>query len=134
MHKTILRSWFSSFLVAIAFALPVGAADSVKALRALLVCGGCCHDYTNQKRILSEGISARAYVEFTIVQEGNDRTNRVSIYEKPDWWKGYDIIVHNECFGMVNDDKFIENITAAHATGVPGPVQGFAVCAGSPPL
>jgi len=31
-------------------------------------------------------------VEFTIVHEGNDRTNRVSIYEKPNWWQGYDVI------------------------------------------
>jgi type 1 glutamine amidotransferase len=88
-------------------------------IRALMVCGGCCHDFTNQKKIISEGVSNRANVVFTIVQEGNDRTNRVSIYEKPDWWKGYDVIVHNECFGFVDDDKFIENIAAAHAT-VPG--------------
>ena len=91
-------------------------------LRALMVCGGCCHDYENQKHILADGISARANVEFTIVHEGEgnaDRTHKVSIYEKPDWWKGYDVILHNECFGYVDDDKFIEGIPAAHAGGVP---------------
>jgi uncharacterized protein len=87
-------------------------------LKALMVCGGCCHDYKNQKQILSEGISKRANVQFTIVHEGDDRTNRVSIYEKPEWWKSYDVIFHNECFGMVSDDAFIENIAAAHKAGV----------------
>jgi uncharacterized protein len=96
------------------------AADDARPLRALMVCGGCCHDYANQKRILSEGISNRAHVVFTVVHEGNDRTNRVSIYEKPNWWKGYDVIVHNECFGYVEDTNFIANIAAAHDAGVPG--------------
>jgi type 1 glutamine amidotransferase len=90
-----------------------------KPLRALMVCGGCCHDYAKQKVILSEGISARANVEWTIVQEdapkgSDERSHRVSIYEKPEWWKGYDVIVHNECFGYVADDKFIEGIAEAH--------------------
>ena len=119
------RTNFAFFVRLAAFVLLSGlstapAADETKPLRALLVCGGCCHDYTKQKTILSEGISNRAQVVFTVVHEGSDRTNRVSIYEKPNWWKGYDVIVHNECFGYVDDDKFIEGIAAAHAAGVPG--------------
>jgi len=121
MHKPLLTLRFPlpAFLFVLFFALAGRAADSAQPLRALMVCGGCCHDYLNQKTILSEGISNRIHVQFTIVHEGNDRTNRVSIYEKPDWWKGYDIIVHNECFGMVSDDKYIENIAGAHAAGLP---------------
>jgi len=30
-----------------------------KPIRALLVAGGCCHDYAKQKDILTQGISAR---------------------------------------------------------------------------
>jgi uncharacterized protein len=114
MHKNalVLAAWLGSLIFAL-------AADTPKPLRALLVAGGCCHDYASQKKILSEGISARAHVEFTVVHEGNDRTNRVSIYERPEWWKGYDVIVHNECFGMVSDDAFVNNIAAAHKAGVP---------------
>ncbi len=116
------------FLVAalLAFAIhPLGAADAPKPIRALMVCGGCCHDYTNQKRIISEGVTARASVEWTIVQEdapagANERLHRVSIYEKPEWWKGYDVIVHNECFGAVEDVAFVEGIAAAHKAGVAG--------------
>ena len=116
-----------TLLLGVAALHPTTAADAPapKPLRALMVCGGCCHDYTSQKKILSEGITARANVEWTIIQEGapkgaDERNHRVSIYEKPEWWKGYDVIVHNECFGAVDDNKFIEGITAAHKAGVPG--------------
>ncbi|HEY2341924.1 MAG TPA: ThuA domain-containing protein [Chthoniobacteraceae bacterium] len=101
------------------------ADEPTKPLRALLICGGCCHDYEAQKKILSEGISARANVEFTIVHEGiptaNDdmRTHRLSLYEKPNWWAGYDVIIHDECFGFVGDNDFVAKIAAAHQAGVP---------------
>ena len=49
----------------------------------------------------------------------DERKHRVSIYEKPDWWKGYDVVVHNECFGAVDDNAFVEGIAAAHKAGVP---------------
>jgi hypothetical protein len=96
------------------------AAD-VKPLRALMVTGGCCHDYPNQKNILSEGISKRANVTWTIVHEGGDtRNHKISIYNNPEWWKGYDIVLHNECFGYVDDVPFVEGIAAAHKqAGVP---------------
>ena len=98
----------------------VKAAEPAKPLKVLMVTGGCCHDYGNQKRILAEGISARANVEFTIVHEGGDkRDHKVSIYENPDWAKGYDIVLHNECFGQVTDVAFVERIAKAHHDGVP---------------
>jgi hypothetical protein len=68
-------------------------------LRALLITGGCCHDYDAQKRILSDGISARANVEWTIVQDpSTGTTGRPKIYEKENWADGFDVVVHNECF------------------------------------
>jgi type 1 glutamine amidotransferase len=110
-------------LLACAFIGQASAQEKPKPLRALLVTGGCCHDYTSQKKILSEGISARANVEFTVVHEGGDsREHRVSIYEKPNWAAGYDVVVHNECFGAIKDDAFVEGITAPHKAGVPAVV------------
>jgi uncharacterized protein len=99
-------------------------ADDVKPLKVLMVTGGCCHDYENQKRILSEGISGRANVEFTIVHEEGpagkkEKNYKISIYEKEDWAKGYDVVVHNECFGAVDDVAFVERIAKAHHNGVP---------------
>jgi type 1 glutamine amidotransferase len=88
-------------------------------LRALLVTGGCCHDYATQKKILREGISARANVEWTIVHEGSDRSDRNSAYLKPDWAKGFDVVVHNECYGAEKEVAFVESIAAAHKAGVP---------------
>ena len=89
-------------------------------LRALMIAGGCCHDYENQKRILSIGISERANVEWTIVHEGGtDRDHKIGAYKTKDWAKGFDVIVHNECFGGVTDVPFIENIAKAHEVGVP---------------
>jgi len=98
---------------------PVWAADAARPLKALLVTGGCCHDYTQQKKILSDGISARANVVWTIVQEGDNREHKMSIYTNANWARGYDVIVHNACFGFVNDDAFVETIAAAHRRGVP---------------
>lgn len=98
-------------------------AEDMKPLKVLMVCGGCCHDYENQKLILSEGISARANVEFTIVHEEarvkDDRTHQVSIYKEKDWAKGYDVVLHNECFGAVTDVAFVDGIAKPHFDGVP---------------
>jgi len=102
---------------------PVARADDEstappKTLRALLITGGCCHDYERQKEILPQGISARARVEWTIVHEGGTSQNhRISVYEKPDWTKGYDVVVHNECFSQITDRAFIGNVIGAHRNG-----------------
>lgn len=99
-------------------ALAADEAKGVKPLRALMISGGCCHDYARQQVILSEAISARARVEWTFVyEETTAKDHRVSVYEKPDWAKGYDVIVHNECFSGVTDPAFIENVLAAHRNG-----------------
>lgn len=101
------------------------AADSspdkiVKPVKVLLVLGGCCHDYARQKEILKQGISARMPAEFTIVHEGDPNSaHRHSIYEKKEWWKGYDVIIHDECTSAVKDVDFIQNILSAHKAGVP---------------
>ncbi len=91
-----------------------------KPIHALMVCGGCCHDYESQKKIIAEGISSRAKVIWTVVHEGGDtRNHKVSIYERDDWAKGYDVVVHNECFGQVDDVAFVERIAKPHFEGVP---------------
>ena len=100
-----------------------GAAEA-KPLRALMITGGCCHDYTAQKKILSEGISARANVTWTIMHEGDEdkKMHKFAIYEKPDWTKGYDVVVHNECSGGITNVEWVEHIAKGHAGGVPAVV------------
>ena len=107
-------------LAALLLFLGLGLGHAASPLKVLMITGGCCHDYENQKRILSEGISKRANVEFTILHEGGEkRDHRVSVYEKADWAKGYDAVLHNECFGGVTDKAFVNQIAKAHRNGVP---------------
>ncbi len=95
----------------------------VKAIKALLVTGGCCHDYKTQTKILTEGISARVKVNWTVVHEGGtNRNHKVSIYQDAKWAEKYDVVVHNECFGGVKDVKLVERIAAGHKAGVGGVV------------
>lgn len=89
-------------------------------IQALLVTGGCCHDYERQKRILTRGISARANVQWTVVQQGGKTTDTaIELYRDPDWADGFDIIVHNECFAGVDDPQFVDRILAPHRDGTP---------------
>jgi type 1 glutamine amidotransferase len=121
---------FTILGLAVLFFVAAGSrsALAVEPIRALLITGGCCHDYGEQQTILTEGISARANVVWTILYEGGSskggviRDHRMSIYEKTDWAKGYDIVVHNECFGDVTNADFVNHISKAHFDGVPAVV------------
>lgn len=93
------------------------ATFAAEPLRALMVCGGCCHDYEAQKKILSEGISARANVTWTIIHEGTDRAHYVGLYTNANWAKGYDVVLHNECFGQATNVAFVDGIVRAHRDG-----------------
>src|SRR5262245_39071807 len=74
------------------------AADEPKPIRALLVLGGCCHDYKTQQQTLTKGISARANVQWDISYDPDTGTRHLNPwYEKEDWAKGFDVIVHDEC-------------------------------------
>ena len=111
-------------LSSIVFCLGIAVASvavGAEPLKGLLITGGCCHDYENQKRIITDGLSQRANIVWDIAHEGGDsRDHKVSVYSDPDWAKRYDLIVHNECFGAVTDPEFVKSIAAAHFDGVPG--------------
>jgi len=99
-------------------ALPGWAAD-VKPLRALLITGGCCHEYGKQKDVLKAGLEARANVDITQVHTDDTTTKaRFEIYEKPDWAKGYDVVIHDECSADVKEMPYVQNIVNAHQQGV----------------
>ena len=125
------RSFCSSFGFRLSFVITFlilaflsSVAPAAEPLRALLITGGCCHDYEGQKKVLTEGISARANVTWTIVHEGgsDSKETKFSIYEKPDWTKGFDVVVHNECSGMVTNVEWVEHIAKGHFDGVPAVV------------
>ncbi len=97
--------------------------ESPKPIRALLVLGGCCHDYYKQKDILTKGISARANVQWTIAYDPEDKRERLNpVYENPDWAKNFDVVVHDECTAQVKDLKLIDRILKPHREGLPAVV------------
>lgn len=119
------RRWmFAIALTAVALAPALvsraPAQDAKKPIKALLVIGGCCHEYQNQKDILAKGIAARANVDVTIAYEADKGTKKLNpIYANPDWSKGYDVIIHDECSADVSDKAIVERILQPHRDGLP---------------
>lgn len=107
------------FVFCAVLAATLGAAEKVRPIKALLVTGGGFHDFDAQRKTLVAGLNQRLNLDLTVVQEGTTREHRMSIYEKADWAAGYDVIIHNECFGMVADKDFVERVAAPHKAGVP---------------
>jgi type 1 glutamine amidotransferase len=92
-------------------------------IRALLVVGGCCHDYDNQKGLLTRGLSSRANIEWTIAHDPDTSTRHKNpVYDRPDWSKNFDVIVHDECSSDVSDMKVIDTILEPHQNGLPAVV------------
>lgn len=99
------------------------APDDTKPVRALLVIGGCCHDYKKQQELLTKGISARANVQWAVAYDPDTTTKHLNpVYEKDDWAKGFDVVVHDECSADVKDLKIVERILKPHKEGLPGVV------------
>jgi type 1 glutamine amidotransferase len=95
-------------------------AEEPKPIRALLVLGGCCHDYKEQQQILTKGVSARANVQWAVSYDPDTGTKHLNPwYEKDDWAKGFDVVVHDECCSDVNDVKTVEKILKPHRDELP---------------
>lgn len=110
----------AAFLGQAIFGHRPAAADEPRSLRALLVLGGCCHDYKAQQKILTEGISARANVQWAIAYDPDTTTGHLNPwYEKEDWARGFDVVVHDECCSDVKDLKIVEKILKPHRDGLP---------------
>lgn len=93
-------------------------------LKVLLVTGGCCHDYGQQREILPAAVDLKSKlkVEWTIYHQRTGATNRdLELYKNPNWADGYDVVVHNECFANAptGDEAFLGNILKPHREGVP---------------
>ena len=70
--------------------------------------------------LLKKGLEARAHVQVEFVFNPDTSTKaRYEVYEKPDWAKGYDVIIHDECSADVKELEYVQGILAAHKAGVP---------------
>ena len=106
------------------FALP-GLAQEEKGqtgkgpIKALIITGGCCHDYPFQTKAMQLAAKENnVNIEWTVINEGGKGTKAmIKLYEKEDWAAGFDVIIHNECFADTDDQDYIQKITKAHAKG-----------------
>ena len=86
---------FALLLIALPALAPAAdkKASNAKPLRALLVTGGCCHDYELQAKALTEGSQKLAAVTWTVVNEGGKTTQaQIPLYDNPNWAKNYDVV------------------------------------------
>lgn len=99
----------------------IGAGEASSPLRALLVIGGCCHDYALQKDILKKGLEKRIHVTVDIAYSADATTKpALPILGDPHYAKGYDVVIHDECAADIADPTLIRAVLAPHQAGVPG--------------
>jgi type 1 glutamine amidotransferase len=122
--KSLVRTFAT--LLCIANALSLSAADKLysgKPLKALIITGGCCHNYKFQSEALTSAIKKVADADVTVVNEGGTGTRaEIDLYKNADWAKPYDVIIHNECFADTDNENYIRSITDAHKAGKPAMV------------
>ena len=89
-------------------------------IRALIVTGGCCHDYPFQtKAMIAAAKKRNIEIEWKVVNEGGNGTKaQIDLYDNADWAKGFDVVIHNECFANTTNEDYIRRITSVHNAGV----------------
>jgi hypothetical protein len=116
MRPTLLAA-----LIFTAVTGPLFAAERPAPLKALLVIGGCCHDYATQKDLLKAGLETRANLVVDIAYSPDKNTRpALPILGNPDYAKGYDIVIHDECGAELSDVDLIQGVLAPHRAGIPG--------------
>ncbi|MBA3938847.1 MAG: ThuA domain-containing protein, partial [Planctomycetes bacterium] len=109
----------SVLLLAISTWTAASAADTAP-LKVLLLTGGCCHDYAHQKDILKLGLEQRANLVITQVHVDDHGTKpALPIYGHPDYAKGYDLVIHDECAADISDPVVIAGVLKPHQDGIP---------------
>ncbi|MFD0893696.1 ThuA domain-containing protein [Luteolibacter ambystomatis] len=125
MSMLITRNALATVATAAAFVLSAsaGLAADAKPLKVLLITGGCCHSYATQKDILKKGIEERinATVEQIHVDDKGTKP-QLPIFGNPDYAKGYDLVIHDECAADISDLETIKGVLKPHTDGIPGVV------------
>lgn len=112
MKKMILMF---CMMISISISCSTGWAAEPRSLNILMVAGGCCHDYEGQRDLLSEELSRRFDINWTVYFEADkSRDHEVTLFDDPDWHEDFDAVIYNICFADVKNDDYIESITRAH--------------------
>ncbi len=113
--------FLTAALIALGGASVGMSGEPPRPLRVLLITGGCCHDYKVQKDLLKEGLEARAHVTVDQVHSDDASTApKLAIFGNPDYAKGYDVVIHDECAAKISDPAVIAGVLAPHRAGIPG--------------
>jgi putative membrane-bound dehydrogenase-like protein len=117
-------AWFQlAFMIAIGSMSLSALGQSPQPIRALLIVGGCCHDYDSQKQIIKQGLEQSAHIEVTVVHQGGTGTKaEIELYRDPKWADRFDVILHDECFSDDKDPQWLARILEPHRKGKPGVV------------
>ena len=107
-------------VVSLLILLGINCPAADKPLRALIVTGGCCHNYAFQSQAITQAINKVAQVKWTILQDPRTgTTGEIDLYKDPHWAEPFDIVIHNECFADTDNPEYIRRITEAHRAGKP---------------
>ncbi len=123
MQRNFPHSLFRTVIVSclLPTASALFAQEATKPIKALLITGGCCHDYAKQKDILKQGLESRANVTVDIIYSADGNTKpALPIYGNPDYAKGYDVIIHDECAADITEPAIIQGVLKPHQDGIPG--------------
>ncbi len=113
------KNTFAAFAFAVLAAIS-GLHAETKPLKALLITGGCCHDYATQKDILKKGIEARGNIIVVQIHTGDGSVKpNLPIYGLPEYANGYDVVIHDECAAGINDDEVVKGVLFPHKNGIP---------------
>lgn len=99
-------------------------ADSADSVNVLLITSGCCHDYDFQTKMMQLAFEQRGVkAAWTVVNDGGKGTSaEIDFYNSADWAKGFDVVIHNECFAKTTNPEYIRKITRPHFDGTNGVV------------
>lgn len=116
MKPGVLTAFAAATLISFSSA---ASADDAP-LKILVITSGCCHDYPFQTESMQKALKARnVAADWTVIAEGGKSTKaEIAFYDDPNWAKGFDVVIHNECFANTDNPDYIKKITAAHKAGV----------------
>ena len=94
-----MRRIFSAGVFVLGFLLTTAAhAEEAKPIKALMLVGGCCHDYKTMPGVLADKISRIANVKFEVKFLASAEED-AALLRDPHFADGYDVVVYDICFG-----------------------------------
>lgn len=99
-------------------AIGFGSENTGSLIKALLVTGGCCHDYEAQKQIITEGTNLFAKIDWTIWHHESAEDTKQALSSEG-WSDPFDIIVYSICHAHEKDANYINSVANIHKAGKP---------------